>query len=124
MTRDEFMKEAEHEIDQVLLTHKNRIMNLVMKAWSEGKKNAEIDAMTKMAREMLDKIYPPVPEEDNRKPPSVVEIEVPAPAPAAYGYFDGPDGVIPAACRSCRNHPSNGGSGNCNCILGIPEIKC
>ena len=25
---------------------------------------------------------------------------------------------IPPACRNCPNHPSNGGSRNCNCILG------
>lgn len=25
---------------------------------------------------------------------------------------------IPPACRNCSNHPSNGGSGNCNCTLG------
>lgn len=25
---------------------------------------------------------------------------------------------IPKTCRSCPNHPSNGGSGNCQCILG------
>lgn len=25
---------------------------------------------------------------------------------------------IPAACRSCSNHPSNGGSGICHCTLG------
>ena len=25
----------------------------------------------------------------------------------------------PPACRSCPNHPSNGGSGVCHCILGI-----
>ena len=25
---------------------------------------------------------------------------------------------IPPACRNCPNHPSNGGSGNCNCTLG------
>ena len=24
---------------------------------------------------------------------------------------------VPLACRSCPNHPSNGGSGNCNCSL-------
>lgn len=29
---------------------------------------------------------------------------------------------IPEACRNCSNHPSNGGSGNCNCILGLPRI--
>lgn len=30
--------------------------------------------------------------------------------------------ALPDACRSCPNHPSNGGSGNCNCILGLPQI--
>ena len=24
---------------------------------------------------------------------------------------------IPPACQNCPNHPSNGGSGNCNCTL-------
>lgn len=24
---------------------------------------------------------------------------------------------IPQACKNCPNHPSNGGSGNCNCSL-------
>jgi len=31
---------------------------------------------------------------------------------------------IPEACRSCSNHPSNGGSGICNCTLGSVEVKC
>ena len=38
------------------------------------------------------------------------------------------DGVktfpIPDACKSCSNHPSNGGSGVCHCTLGTPEVKC
>lgn len=25
---------------------------------------------------------------------------------------------IPEACKNCSNHPSNGGSGICHCILG------
>lgn len=25
---------------------------------------------------------------------------------------------IPDSCRNCNNHPVNGGSGICNCILG------
>lgn len=25
---------------------------------------------------------------------------------------------IPSACKNCSNHPSNGGSGICQCILG------
>lgn len=30
--------------------------------------------------------------------------------------------AIPLACRSCNNHPSNGGSGICHCILGNSTI--
>lgn len=41
-----------------------------------------------------------------------------APAP----NIETPD--IPDACKSCSNHPSNGGSGICNCTLGIPQVKC
>lgn len=29
---------------------------------------------------------------------------------------------IPNACKSCSNHPSNGGSGICHCILGNQVI--
>lgn len=29
---------------------------------------------------------------------------------------------IPLACRNCGNHPSNGGSGICNCTLGSSVI--
>ena len=28
------------------------------------------------------------------------------------------------AKRRCSNHPSNGGSGICNCTLGTPQVKC
>lgn len=31
---------------------------------------------------------------------------------------------IPPACKNCSNHPSNGGTGICNCILGTPQITC
>lgn len=31
---------------------------------------------------------------------------------------------IPDACKSCSNHPSNGGSGICNCTLGTPQATC
>lgn len=34
------------------------------------------------------------------------------------------DQSIPLACRSCSNHPSNGGSGICHCILGLNKVTC
>lgn len=30
--------------------------------------------------------------------------------------------TIPTSCKNCSNHPMNGGSGICNCILGISPI--
>lgn len=29
-----------------------------------------------------------------------------------------------SACQGCSNHPDNGGSGICNCILGHTKITC
>ena len=29
---------------------------------------------------------------------------------------------IPQGCRNCSNHPSNGGSGICHCVIGIQTI--
>ena len=31
---------------------------------------------------------------------------------------------IPPACKGCSNHPSNGGSGICFCILGVSSVTC
>ena len=30
---------------------------------------------------------------------------------------------VPPSCRHCSNHPINGGSGVCWCILGVPQIR-
>ena len=30
----------------------------------------------------------------------------------------------PYPCLTCPNHPTNGGSGICHCILGSPKITC
>lgn len=37
MTRDEFMDYAEREIDAVINPHKNRLMDVVYRAWMEKK---------------------------------------------------------------------------------------
>lgn len=31
---------------------------------------------------------------------------------------------IPPSCKNCPNHPSNGGSGICNCTLGDYKVTC
>lgn len=56
MTRDEFMAYAEEEIAAVLKTHKNRILDVVYRAWAEGKKSAEIDALTETLRQALEQM--------------------------------------------------------------------
>ena len=46
----------------------------------------------------------------NFTPPSVIELT----APSVPNW-------IPRSCRNCSNHPSNGGSGFCNCTLPYLE---
>lgn len=56
MTREEFMKHAEAEIEQTFRSYKNRMMNLVEQAWAEGKRNAEINGVIDVVREAFDKM--------------------------------------------------------------------
>lgn len=53
MDRKEFMDKAEKEISQILITHKNRMMNIVQQAWAEGKRNAEIDSIVGIIKDAL-----------------------------------------------------------------------
>lgn len=43
-----------------------------------------------------------------------------APYPLQDNYLTLLNGnsYVPEHCKTCSNHPSNGGPGNCNCILG------
>lgn len=34
------------------------------------------------------------------------------------------DSFLNTPCITCANNPKNGGSGNCNCTLGQPQITC
>lgn len=56
MTRNEFMEYAEKEIDATLHQSKNRLMNIVARAWAEGKRNAEIDALTETVKAALERM--------------------------------------------------------------------
>ena len=106
MTREEFMKHAESEIEQAFRGQKNRMMNLVEQAWAEGKRNAEVNDVASVVKEAIEKWQKDTTFDKPYKSPFV--------------YTDG----IPDACKGCSNHPSNGGSGNCNCTLGTPPITC
>lgn len=37
--------------------------------------------------------------------------------PAVSAEWTNADNLTPSCCRGCSNHPSNGGSGICNCTL-------
>ena len=54
MTRDEFMAYAEAETDDVVGRQKNRIMNVVRRAWAEGKKAAEIESISEIVKAALE----------------------------------------------------------------------
>ena len=119
MTRDEFMDIANKEIDQILVTQKNRMMGLVERAWAEGKKNAEVSGIEDIVKEAIEKIY--------QKPETqeLLPHNIPITVPDIHfeHMLDWGHG-IPDACRTCSNHPSNGGSGICHCVMGLPQVQC
>ena len=54
MTRDEFMSIAKVEVDNIIIRDRNRIMNLVERAWAEGKRNAEIEGISEIVKAALE----------------------------------------------------------------------
>ena len=102
MKREDFMKYAEREIENAFRGQRNRMMNLVEQAWAEGKRNAEIDGVKSIVERVIEDM-------GFKKVETVVNQDI--------AYSDSVSN-IPAPCRNCSNHPSNGGSGNCNCVLG------
>ncbi len=48
MTCEEFIRIAQDEINEVTNAYRNRIWNLIERAWAEGKRNAETEAVTKI----------------------------------------------------------------------------
>lgn len=55
MTRDEFMKVARGDACEILKGRENQIMNLVQRAWAEGKRNTEVETIKESIIEALDK---------------------------------------------------------------------
>lgn len=44
--------------------------------------------------------------------------------PYVYKDDEGTIVTLSSACKTCPNHPSNGGSGICNCTLGQADFTC
>lgn len=54
-----------------------------------------------------------------------IELDIEEPGAAPIHFNDGSWATpVPDPCKNCPNHPSNGGSGICNCTLGLPKITC
>lgn len=61
MKRDEFMDKAQQELDLIMTSRKNAIMNIIEQAWAEGKRNAELDEITDIVKQALDRAQPITP---------------------------------------------------------------
>lgn len=55
---EEFMKRASDKIDAAVLTQKSTLLNLVSKAYDEGKRNAETDRIAALVADALDRFCP------------------------------------------------------------------
>ena len=58
MKRDEFMDKARQELDLIMTSRKNAIMNIIEQAWAEGKRNAELDEITDIVKKALERAQP------------------------------------------------------------------
>lgn len=117
--RTEFMRWAIDEIERILLSHKNQIMNVVEQAYAEGKKNGAGDEFTKeLAKLVVDSWI----DKSDYNIERVTDITWPTTAKEFSKNIVVDD--IPEGCRHCSNHPINGGSGICHCIIGTPKITC
>ena len=56
--REKFMQEARRTAHQILEGKENGIMNLVQRAWAEGKRNAEVETLRAAIEEALDRREP------------------------------------------------------------------
>lgn len=106
MTREDFMRHAENEIEQAFRGQKNRMMNLVEQAWAEGKRNAEKEYAAQIGKDFIEEIRKSI--VMPWKPEITVSDHI---------------SEIPDACKNCSNHPSNGGSGICHCTLGSMTVN-
>ena len=118
MTRDEFMKHATEEIDSAFRGQKNRMMNLVEQAWAEGKRNAEMDRVEELGKEIIDYVKKSiiVPDLPQTKDIDWKDIDWKTLLNGMSNSFD------KYPCKHCNNNPANGGSGICHCILGTSPI--
>jgi len=67
MEREKFMQEARMIAHRILEGKENGIMNLVQRAWAEGKRNAEVETLRAAIDEALDRREPTTIEDVDRQ---------------------------------------------------------
>lgn len=53
MTREEFIRRAQGEVNEATNAYRNRMWNLIEQAWAEGKRNAETETATKIVESAI-----------------------------------------------------------------------
>jgi hypothetical protein len=67
MEREKFMQDARLTAHKILEGKENGIMNLVQRAWAEGKRNAEVETLRAAIDEALDRREPMTIEDVDRQ---------------------------------------------------------
>ena len=125
MTREEMRENAIAELNSAFERYKNHVMNIVDRAWAEGKRNAETEKAEEIGKDILKSVMDKLTRNEHAFV-NVTGTTITGPSMLTYkGTKDGelaPD--IPNACKECSNHPINGGSGICHCTLGSQINYC
>lgn len=114
MTKDNYMSViAEPELDKFWATQlKPKIRRMVSDAFSSGIKSAELESIERYADELKEILRKDV--EEKKPDENMTNL--------LWNKISTTPAYIPMACRDCPNHPTNGGSGICNCTMGTETV--
>ena len=127
MTHDEFMEAIEKELNRVLSQQRDVIMALIDNAYRAGEVAAETEAIESKANDILEALRKQISDAAETSKIYINQPKInkrPYPINPCTPLIDPSVTNIPEGCRYCSNHPSNGGSGICNCIIGTQPIMC
>ena len=93
MEREKFMQEARLTAHRILEGKENGIMNLVQRAWAEGKRNAEVETLRAAIDEALDRREPKAEPKEDVVYPSWLEYLVNAFPDCGKAYMEGNDAL-------------------------------
>lgn len=92
MEREKFMQEARLTAHRILEGKENGIMNLVQRAWAEGKRNAEVETLKAAIEEALEKLDEKNEQADITTADAAAVVRC---AECRHCYDAGPDPLVP-----------------------------